>query len=59
MVEKVPSEMKAIIRSSDPKKVVEVSSIPVPKPAKGEVLIRVEASPINPSDEYFAMEFMG
>jgi len=59
MVEKIPSEMKAIIRSSDPKKVVEVSSIPVPKPDKGEVLIRVEASPINPSDEYFAMGIYG
>jgi NADPH:quinone reductase-like Zn-dependent oxidoreductase len=59
MVEKIPSEMKAIVRSSDPKKVVEVSNIPVPKPGKGEVLIRVEACPINPSDEYFAAGIYG
>ena len=27
-----------------------LATIPVPKPADDEVLVRVEASPINPSD---------
>lgn len=59
METKAPSEMKAIARSSDPKKMVEVITMPTPKPEKGEVLIRVEACPINPSDENFAIGTYG
>lgn len=59
MEAKIPNEMKAIARSSDPKKIVEVISFPTPKPGKGEVLIRVEVCPINPSDENFALGTYG
>eukprot|EP00826_Nyctotherus_ovalis_P066456 TRINITY_DN981_c0_g1_i6.p1 TRINITY_DN981_c0_g1~~TRINITY_DN981_c0_g1_i6.p1 ORF type:complete len:396 (-),score=101.62 TRINITY_DN981_c0_g1_i6:164-1201(-) len=59
MVEKIPLEMKALVRSSDPAKVVEVAAVPVPKPDNGQVLIRVEACPINPSDEAFAVGLYG
>ncbi len=51
--------MRAVVRSSDPKKVVEVKTIPVPKMGADDVLVRVEATPINPSDEYFAKGVYG
>lgn len=51
---KIPNEMKAVIKSADRKKIVEVANITVPKPEKGEVLIRVEASAVGFSDESFA-----
>ena len=50
----IPTNMKAVVRSSDPKKIVEVSTLPVPKADKGEVIVRVEAASVNPSDEIFA-----
>ena len=51
--------MRAVVRSADPKKVVEVQTIPIPKYGPDEVLIRVESSPINPSDEYFSKNIYG
>lgn len=55
----IPTTMKAAVRASDKSKILEVKDIPVPKLDPDEVLIRVEASPINPSDEYFAKGFYG
>jgi NADPH:quinone reductase-like Zn-dependent oxidoreductase len=44
--------MKALIFSNtgDPHEVLQLGEIPDPKPGKGEVLVRVVLSPINPSD---------
>ncbi len=47
-----PSTMKAIIQNEDGGQ-LSVSEIPVPKPGKGEVLVKMIASPINPSDLAF------
>lgn len=44
--------MKALILEQFGKPVV-VKEVDIPKPAEGEVLIRVEAAPINPSDASF------
>lgn len=32
---------------------ISVKTVPIPKPGNGEVLIKVMAAPINPSDIYF------
>jgi len=48
----LPSTMKAIIQNEEGGR-LSVSEIPVPKPGKGEVLIKMIASPINPSDLAF------
>lgn len=51
-----PTEMKRLVVESpgDGKSVsdctVVVQTVPVPKPSQGEVLIRVSAAPVNPSD---------
>lgn len=45
----LPSTMKAVIQNEEGGR-LSVSEIPVPKPGKGEVLIKMIASPINPSD---------
>jgi len=43
--------MKAIILEAP--KIVKVKEIPIPKPGPGQVLIKVMAAPINPSDLVF------
>ncbi len=45
----LPKTMRALV-VPEPGAVLEVQTIPVPVPKRGEVLIRVAASPINPSD---------
>ena len=44
--------MKALIFSNtgDPHEVLQLGELPDPKPGKGEVLVRIVLSPINPSD---------
>lgn len=48
----IPQKMKAVIITEDGGK-PEVATIPVPKPGPGEVLVKMHASPINPSDLAF------
>lgn len=43
--------MKALLLEGPSK--ITVKELPIPKPADGEVLIKVMAAPINPSDVYF------
>lgn len=45
-------KMRAIVLEEFGKPVV-VKDIDIPQPAEGEVLIRVEAAPINPSDTMY------
>jgi NADPH:quinone reductase-like Zn-dependent oxidoreductase len=44
--------MKAVIfdKCGDPGEVLQVKEVPVPEPARGQVRVRMLASPINPSD---------
>src|SRR5260370_12620405 len=51
----VPAEMEALVLASygPPPFPLGVETRPVPKPGKGQVLIRVTASPVNPSDLHF------
>lgn len=44
--------MKAIVfdRCGDPEEVLQLRDVPEPKPAPGQVLVRMRASPVNPSD---------
>lgn len=51
----IPSEMKALALASygPPPFPLTVTSRPVPKPGRGQVLVRIAASPINPSDLAF------
>src|SRR5438093_13760489 len=44
--------MKAIVfdRFGDPAEVLQVRDVPVPEPGRGQVRVRMTASPINPSD---------
>src|SRR5262245_51967414 len=44
--------MKAVVqeRWGDPEQVLEVRDVPAPTPGRGEVRVRMLASPINPSD---------
>lgn len=46
------NKMKAVVLEEFGKPVV-IKEIDIPTPGAGEVLIRVEASPINPSDAMF------
>ncbi len=48
----IPQKMKAVIITEAGGK-PEIASIPVPKPGPGEVLVKMFASPINPSDLAF------
>jgi NADPH:quinone reductase-like Zn-dependent oxidoreductase len=48
MLLKIPGVMRAVSLGADGK--LQVTSKPVPKPRKGEVLIKMNAAPINPSD---------
>src|SRR5215470_8583072 len=51
----IPSTMRAVeVRAYDDKpESIFVAEIPVPRPAAGEVLVRMAAAPINPSDVSF------
>ncbi len=51
MKKNIPATMKAVVitESAEPK----VIHIPVPQPGPGEVLVKMYASPINPSDLAF------
>src|SRR5260370_18048340 len=44
--------MKAIVcdRWGDPEEVLQVRDVPEPSPGAGQVLVRMIASPVNPSD---------
>ena len=44
------SEMMKAIRQREPGSTLQIESIPMPEPGPGEVLVRISASPINPSD---------
>lgn len=44
------SEMMKAIRQREPGATLQIESIPLPEPGPGEVLVRMSASPINPSD---------
>lgn len=48
----IPKEMKAIVLSG-PGAVPTIETIPVPQPGPDEVLVKIHASPINPSDLAF------
>ena len=45
----LPDTMEAVL-AARPEGSLSVGRVPTPRPARGEVLIRVAASPINPSD---------
>lgn len=47
----LPATMKALLLEGPAQ--ISVKELPLPKPADGEVLIKVMAAPINPSDIYF------
>src|SRR5713226_2281896 len=51
--------MKAIrfAQYGEPAKVLTVQECPLPEPGKGEVRVRILASPINPSDLLFVRGF--
>lgn len=51
----VPDEMQALVLTSygPPPFPLGVAARPVPKPGSGEVLVRIAASPVNPSDLSF------
>jgi len=44
--------MKALVRKDEKGEVASVDQIPIPVPQKGQVLVKVMASPCNPSDHY-------
>jgi NADPH:quinone reductase len=54
MTERIPKNMNAVLLDAIGQP-LSVTEIPVPKPAKGEVLVKMTASPINPSDLAFMM----
>ena len=53
--------MKAIIFDScgDPEEVLQLRDVPEPKPAPGQVLVRMLASPVNPSDLLYVRGLYG
>ncbi len=59
MPESLPSEMRAIMLDSYNQKLsdaissLRVVTLPVPRPGRGQVLVRIEAAPCNPSDLLF------
>jgi NADPH2:quinone reductase len=54
MADEIPTTMKRLVVTAPGKDVasckIEIEEIPVPKPGSGEVLIKVAAAPIHPSD---------
>jgi NADPH:quinone reductase-like Zn-dependent oxidoreductase len=48
MVDKIPEMQWSLTCPSEGK--IQVTKIPVPKPLKGDVLVKCFAAPINPSD---------
>ena len=50
----IPKEMKQLVVTSGGKSVADctitVKTVPTPIPASGEVLVKVSAAPVNPSD---------
>jgi len=52
MINDIPSTMKAVVLTKNGAQ-PEVATIPVPQPGKGEVLVKMAFSPINPSDLAF------
>ena len=48
----LPTEMRALVLSEFKSK-LQVQNVPVPTPGKKEVLIEIDSSPINPSDNSF------
>ena len=57
----IPSSMRAVqLRAYDGKpESIAVAEVPVPQPGSGEVLVRIFASPINPSDLMFIRGLYG
>jgi len=57
----IPSSMSAVqLRAYDGKpESIAVAEVPVPQPGSGEVLVRIFASPINPSDLMFIRGLYG
>lgn len=57
----VPSSMRAVQLTAydDKPESVRVANVPVPRPGPGEVLVRVHASPVNPSDLMFIRGLYG
>jgi NADPH:quinone reductase-like Zn-dependent oxidoreductase len=57
----IPTMMRAVeLRAYDGKpESISVAQIPVPRPAAGEVLVRMAAAPINPSDVAFVNGMYG
>jgi NADPH:quinone reductase-like Zn-dependent oxidoreductase len=53
--------MKSIIfeKAGRPEEVLQLKEIPTPTPAAGEVLVKVMASPVNPSDVMFVQGMYG
>ena len=56
----IPSTMRAVqFRAYDHPETLSVVEVPVPQPAAGQVLVKVAASPINPSDVMFIRGLYG
>lgn len=45
----IPASMQAVV-AGEQSQILSVRQIPVPKPGAGQVLVRMAAAPINPSD---------
>jgi len=48
----IPTTMKAVVLEEFGKPPV-VKTVDVPKPGKGQILVKINSSPINPSDNSF------
>jgi NADPH:quinone reductase-like Zn-dependent oxidoreductase len=57
MVDKIPEEQWAIQIREDG--TWDVDRVKVPRPGPGQVLVKVECAPINPSDTYFLAGMYG
>jgi len=56
-VDELPKKMKAVVYKAKGKIEYSPDLIDVPKPGKGELLIKVEAAALHPSDTYFTRGF--